>query len=68
VREFSVNFYLRGVDKQFAHRTLPDAPSVGDVCVFNEKRYRVWQVEWCLDADASPIGFTRINVDMEPKK
>ncbi|MDE0844283.1 MAG: hypothetical protein OSA85_09525 [Psychrobacter pacificensis] len=50
---FAINFYHKGVSKQFARRILSQVPSAGDKLVFNCKRYLVDSVEWCLDDDAT---------------
>lgn len=62
----SVNFFIRYKDGLFAIRTMYMVPRVGDLCVFNEVRYRVEVVEWCLDTDATEIGVPRLNVELVP--
>ena len=46
---FAINFYHKGVSKQFARRILSQVPRTGDKLVFNSNRYVVESVEWCLD-------------------
>ena len=65
--KFAVNFYIIGVEQQFARRILTQAPQIGSRCVFKGKRYEVLSVEWCLDDDAT--NFThqaRINIELKP--
>ena len=64
-RSAAVNFFIRYKDKQFAYRTMFMVPRVGDLCVFDEVRYRVEVVEWCLDLDATEVGL-RVNVELVP--
>jgi len=64
---FAINFYIRGKPGQFAFRRLAAVPPVGDLCVFNDIRYEVRRVEWCLDVDATEVG-TRINVELASVK
>jgi len=52
-------------DRQFAFRALSQCPAVGERCVFNDIRYVVSVVEWCLDDDASNLGGTRVNIELE---
>ena len=59
---FAVNFFIRGVLAQFAHRGMSAVPRVGDKCVFNETRYAVATVEWCMD-DGNDRQ--RINIELE---
>lgn len=40
-RSAAVHFFIRYKDKQFAHRRMFLVPRVGDLCVFDEARYRV---------------------------
>ncbi|WP_157266382.1 hypothetical protein [Azohydromonas aeria] len=61
----AVNFFLRHKSGTFAFRRLPFVPRVGDKCVFNEVRYQVAIVEWCMDEDATDVG-VRVNVELEP--
>lgn len=60
----SVYFFLRHKDGRFAVRTMYMVPRVGDLCVFNEVRYRVEVVGWCLDTDATEIGVPRVNIEL----
>jgi len=65
--KFAVNFYIIGVQQQFARRTLTQVPQIGSRCVFKDERYEVLSVEWCLDEDAT--NFThqaRINIELKP--
>lgn len=64
-RSAAVHFFIRYTDKQFAHRRMFMVPRVGDLCVFDEVRYRVEVVEWCLDTDATEVG-VRVNVELVP--
>ena len=64
-RSAAVHFFIRYKDKQFAYRTMFMVPRVGDLCVFDEVRYRVEVVEWCLDLDATEVGL-RVNVELVP--
>lgn len=50
---FAINFYHKGVSKQFARRILSQVPRAGEKLVFNRTRYSVDSVEWCLDDDAT---------------
>jgi hypothetical protein len=60
----AVNFFLVGIAAQFAYRRLYHVPRVGDRCVFNEVRYEVTRIEWCLDEDATTYGI-RVNVELQ---
>lgn len=62
---FSVNFFIRHEDEKFAWRPMHAVPRVGDKCVFNNVRYKVAIVEWCMDLDASSCGKQRINIGLE---
>lgn len=71
-RSAAVHFFIRYKDKQFAYRRMFFAyrrmfmvPRVGDLCIFDEVRYRVWVVEWCLDLDATEVGL-RVNIELVP--
>ena len=64
-RSASVNFFIRHKAGQFATRRMYMVPCVGDLCVFDEVRYLVEVVEWCLDTDATEIG-VRVNVELVP--
>lgn len=64
-RSAAVNFFIRYKDKRFALRRMFMIPRAGDVCVFDEVRYRVAVVEWCLDRDATEVG-VRVNVELVP--
>lgn len=64
--EFVINFFLTGKPARFAYRRLVSVPRIGDLCVFNETRYEVKHVEWCLDDDATERG-TLINIDLVPR-
>lgn len=62
---FAINYY--GVLGLFARRILTQVPSVGDKVVFNDERYNVTLVEWCLDEDATNYEYQAlINVVIEP--
>jgi hypothetical protein len=63
IGEFAVYFFVLGKAEQFAFRRLGSVPRNKDICVFNEKRYLVDRIEWCLDNDATECG-TRINVEL----
>lgn len=62
---FALNFFIVNDSQQFAYRRLYAVPTEGDYCVFEERRYKVVKIEWCLDDDACPVG-TRINIELEP--
>lgn len=65
--KFAINFFIVGQVQQFAYRALTQVPSIGQRCVFKEKRYNVVMVEWCLDEDATNSSRqTRINIELEP--
>lgn len=59
-----VHFFFRNKPLLFAYRRMYAAPRVGDICVFNETRYAVDGVEWCLDEDATDVG-TRLNIELK---
>ncbi len=59
----SANFFILGETGTFAIRRLPECPRVGDRVVFNDVRYDVVRVEWCLDVDATERG-VRVNIEM----
>lgn len=63
MKTYGVTFYKRHEDQRIAYRRLDGVPRVGDLCVFNEKRYTVAVVEWCLDVDATDHG-TKINIEL----
>ena len=63
INEYAVHFFITGKAGQFAFRRLSGVPTNNDVCVFDEKRYIVCGIEWCLDEDATEYG-TRINVEL----
>ena len=65
-RSAGVYFYIRYKDEQFAYRRMFMVPRIGDLCVFNEARYQVEVVEWCLDLDAIEAG-VRVNVELAPR-
>ena len=60
-----VHFFIRHTERQFAYRRMFLVPRIGDLCVFEDVRYLVEVVEWCLDKDATEIG-TRVNVELVP--
>ncbi len=62
----AVNFFLPDARRQFAFRRMTFVPRVGDICVFDEERYEVDSVEWCLDENATEYG-VRVNVELTPK-
>lgn len=65
--KFSINFYLVDQTNAFSYRTLTQVPSIGDRVVFNEERYEVVRIEWCLDEDATNYQYqARINIDIKP--
>ncbi|HID9521266.1 TPA: hypothetical protein ACXI2C_002713 [Acinetobacter baumannii] len=65
--KFAINFFIFGQVQQFAYRALTQVPSIGQRCVFKEKRYNVVMVEWCLDEDATNSSCqARINIELEP--
>lgn len=65
--KFSINFFILGQIQQFAHRALSQVPSIGERCVFNNIRYEVVIVEWCLDEDATHSSRqARINIELKP--
>ncbi|BBT50005.1 hypothetical protein OHW75_01685 [Acinetobacter baumannii] len=65
--KFAINFFIVGQVQQFAYRALTQVPSIGQRCVFKEKRYNVVMVEWCLDEDATNSSRqARINIELEP--
>ena len=62
---YAINFYIYGIKEQFSRRILSQVPSVGDVLVFDDKRYRIRSLEWCLDEDATNGEYQAlINVEM----
>lgn len=63
---FAVNFFIRHKTNQFAFRRLPSVPQLGSVLVFNDHRYVVEAVEWCLDHAATDRG-VRINIEMSER-
>ncbi|MDC5207000.1 hypothetical protein OHX04_15685 [Acinetobacter baumannii] len=67
MEKFSINFFIVGQVQQFAFRALTQVPAIGQRCVFNEKRYNVVMVEWCLDEGATNSSRqARINIELEP--
>lgn len=66
MKPIAAHFFIRFQDGQMAYRSMSDVPRVGDKCVFDEKRYVVAAVEWCMDLDASSIGNQRVNIELEP--
>jgi hypothetical protein len=60
----AVNFFIVGKPAQWAYRRMYQVPRVGDRCVFNDVRFDVLRVEWCLDDDATEIG-VRVNVELK---
>ena len=62
----TVNFFIRGKARQAAFRRMPACPQVGDKVVFNDVRYKVAIVEWCMDEDATSDNSQRVNIEMEP--
>jgi len=65
--KFSINFYIVGEVNQFAYRALTQVPMIGQRCVFNEKRYEIIMVEWCLDEGATNSSReARINIELKP--
>lgn len=67
MEKFAINFFIVGQVNQFAYRALTQVPSVGQRCVFNDKRYEVVMVEWCLDEDATNSSRqARINIELNP--
>lgn len=66
MKPFSVNFFIRFENPKFAYRPMDQVPRIGDKCVFDDKRYVVSVVEWCMDLDASSVGNQRVNIELEP--
>lgn len=67
-KNFSVNFFKRFSDDRIAYRSMHAVPRIGDKCVFEDKRYLVAIVEWCMDLDATTFGAQRINIELEEIK
>lgn len=62
---YAINFYLKNVCEQFARRILTQVPHRGDRVVFNDHRYHVERVEWCLDENATNgVYQARINIEL----
>lgn len=59
----AVNFFLIGEKRQFAFRRMWHVPRIGDQCVFDDVRYRVENIEWCMDEGATEVGI-RVNVEL----
>ena len=69
IHSFGVNFFLRRKTGRYAYRSMDAVPRIGDKIVFDEVRYTVAIVEWCLDEDASRIpGQARVNIEIEKVK
>jgi hypothetical protein len=67
MEKFAINFFIVGQVNQFAYRALTQVPSIGQRCVFKDKRYEVVMVEWCLDEDATNLSRqARINIELNP--
>jgi polyphosphate kinase 2 (PPK2 family) len=60
----AINFYILGEAKRYAFRRMYHVPRIGDFCVFNDVRYEVARVEWCLDEGATERG-VRVNVELK---
>lgn len=50
---FELSFYLGRDTSLFARRIMTQVPVKNDRIVFNNHRYLVHAVEWCLDDDAT---------------
>lgn len=62
---YAINFYIFRTKEQFGRRILSQVPSIGDILVFKDKRYRVHALEWCLDEDATNKEYQAlINIEM----
>lgn len=62
---YAINFYIFRTKEQFSRRILSQVPSIGDILVFNNKRYRVHMLEWCLDDDATNNEYQAlVNIEM----
>ena len=62
---FAINFYIKGEAKQFDRRVLSQVPNMHDVLVFNDERYWVHSLEWCLDNDATNGDYQAlVNIEM----
>lgn len=59
----AINFWIADQTQQFAFRRLHYVPREGEVCVFNDKRFVVIGVEWCLDENATDVGI-RVNIEL----
>ncbi len=62
---YAINFYLKNVQQQFARRILTQVPCRGDRVVFNNHRYSIDRVEWCLDDNATNGQYqSLINIEL----
>ena len=63
--KISANFFLKGKARQFAFRGMYHCPRVGDLAVFDDVRYTVLRIEWCMDEGACNLGGQRVNIELE---
>lgn len=67
MKPISANFFIRGKNGCFAQRAMSHVPQIHDICVFNEIRYVIDGIEWCMDHDASNLGNQRVNIELIPQ-
>lgn len=63
--EYADASFFRGNSTVFAFRRLLYVPRRGEIVVFNDVRYVVSHVEWCLDENASTLGGLKVNIEIK---
>jgi hypothetical protein len=58
------HFFFSSSDINYDSVQMLHPPRVGDVCRICGSRYKVVDVEWCLDDDA-PAHYPNVNVTLE---